>query len=114
MLVVGQLVVALVLLTGSGLLLRSFDKLRKVDLGFRTDHLLTAVFRPATQAIFHAGIRRCLQRPLLRRLRQLPGVKAVGITNMLPAAGQDSGGAMFAEGYVPPRARRSARCGAAR
>ena len=43
-LVVSQLVVALVLLTASGLLLRSFDKLRKVDLGFRADHLLTASY----------------------------------------------------------------------
>jgi predicted permease len=102
-LVVSQLVVALVLLTGSGLLLRSFDKLREVDLGFRADHLLTASFglphqQYATQISVDA-----FDNALLDRLRQLPGVKAVGITNTLPASGQESYGAVFAEGYVSPK-----------
>jgi predicted permease len=44
MLVVAELAVALVLLTASGLLLRSYEKLRAVDLGFRTDHALTASY----------------------------------------------------------------------
>src|SRR5439155_316357 len=39
-LVVGEIAVALVLLTASGLLLRSFEKMRAVDLGFRPDHVL--------------------------------------------------------------------------
>ena len=43
-LVVAELAVALVLLTAAGLLLRSFEKLRSVDLGFRTDHMLTASY----------------------------------------------------------------------
>ena len=43
-LVVAELAVALVLLTASGLLLRSFEKMRSVDLGFRTDHTLTAAY----------------------------------------------------------------------
>jgi len=43
-LVVAELAVALVLLTASGLLLRSFEKLRAVDLGLRTDHMLTASY----------------------------------------------------------------------
>jgi hypothetical protein len=42
LLVVAELAVALVLLTASGLLLRSFEKVRTVDLGLRTDHMLTA------------------------------------------------------------------------
>ena len=43
-LVVAELAVALVLLSASGLLLRSFEKMREVDLGFRTDHTLTAFY----------------------------------------------------------------------
>jgi hypothetical protein len=43
-LVIAELAVALVLLTASGLLLRSFQKMRSVDLGFRTDHALTASY----------------------------------------------------------------------
>ena len=100
-LVVSQLAVALVLLTGSGLLLRSFDKLRKVDLGFRADHLLTASFGlPGHQYSTQKSVD-AFDTALLSKLQQLPGVKAVGITNLLP--GQESYGAIFAEGYVPPK-----------
>jgi len=54
-LVVGEIAIALVLLVASGLLLRSFEKMRAVDLGFRPDHTLAASYslpRPqyATQA----------------------------------------------------------------
>ena len=100
-LVVSQLAVALVLLTGSGLLLRSFDKLRKVDLGFRADHLLTASFGlPGHQYSTQKSVD-AFDTALLSKLQQLPGVKAVGITDLLP--GQESYGAIFAEGYVPPK-----------
>ena len=100
-LVVSQLAVALVLLTGSGLLLRSFDKLRKVDLGFRADHLLTASFGlPAHQYSTQKSVD-AFDSALLSKLQQLPSVKAVGITDMLP--GQESYGAVFPEGYVPPK-----------
>jgi len=43
-LVVGEIAVALLLLVASGLLLRSFEKIRSVDLGFRPDHILTASY----------------------------------------------------------------------
>ncbi len=102
-LVVGQLAVALVLMTASGLLLRSYDKLRSVDLGFRADHLLTVSFGlPHQQYSTQASVD-AFDAALLTRLRQLPGVKAVGLTNLLPASGQESYGAMFAEGYVSPK-----------
>ncbi len=99
-LVVGQLVVALVLLTGSGLLLRSFDKLRKVDLGFRADHLLTASFGLPHQQYSTQPSVDAFDAALLSKLRQLPGVEAVGITDQLPAAGRENYGAVVAEGYV--------------
>ncbi len=102
-LVVGQLAVALVLLTGSGLLLRSFDKLRKVDLGFRADHLLTASFDLPHQQYATQQSVDSFDRALLDELRQLPGVKAVGMTNLLPASGQESYGAIVAEGFVPAK-----------
>ena len=102
-LVVSQLVVALVLLTGSGLLLRSFDKLRKVDLGFRADHLLTASFGlPHQQYSTQASVD-SFDAALLSKLRQLPGIEAAGITDLLPAAGQESYGAIYVEGDVSPK-----------
>jgi predicted permease len=99
-LVVGQLVVALVLLTGSGLLLRSYDKVRKVDLGFRPDHLLTASFSlPSHQYSTQKSVD-VFDLTLLDKLRQLPGVQAAGMANLLPASGHENYGAIVAEGYV--------------
>ncbi len=102
-LVVSQLVVAVVLLTGSGLLLVSYDKLRKVDLGFRADNLLTATFGLPLQQYSTQAAVDAFDNTLLDKLRQLPGVNAVGITDTLPAAGQENLGAIYAEGYTAPR-----------
>ena len=50
-LVVGEIAIALVLLVASGLLLRSFEKMRAVDLGFRPDHVLAASYSLPQKAI---------------------------------------------------------------
>jgi predicted permease len=86
-LVVLELAIALLLLTSAGLLLRSFANLRSVDLGIRTDHVLTAGFDlPAQQYSKEAAVD-AFNIELLARLRQLPGVEAVGTTTELPAVG---------------------------
>ena len=102
-LVITEVAVALVLLTASGLLLRSFEKMREVDLGFRPDHTLAASYglprkQYATQTAIDA-----FNHELLRRLQQLPGVKSVGLTSFLPASGNNSNSVFVAEGYVPPK-----------
>jgi putative ABC transport system permease protein len=102
-LVVAELAVALVLLTGAGLLLRSFEKLRQVDLGFRTDHMLTASYGlPQEQYSTQLAIDN-FNRTLLDRLRQLPGVEAAGVTSNLPATGNQGFNGFVPEGYVPPK-----------
>ena len=102
-LVVAEIAVALVLLIASGLLLRSFEKLREVDLGFRTDHMLTGSYNlPQKQYATQASID-AFNNELLQRLRALPGVKAVGITSLLPASGNGNNNAFVAEGYVAPK-----------
>lgn len=101
-LVVTEIAVALVLLTASGLLLRSFQKLRQVNLGFRADHMLTASYGlPQKQYSTQTAIDG-FNDTLLRRLEQLPGIEAVGVTSMLPASGNSNNNAFVAEGYVPP------------
>jgi predicted permease len=102
-LVIAELAVALVLLTASGLLLRSYEKLRAVDLGFRTDHTLTAAYNlPQQQYSTQAAIDG-FNNALLSKLQQLPGVDAVGVTSQLPAAGNLGGNGFVAEGYVAPK-----------
>ena len=102
-LVVGEIAIALVLLAASGLLLRSFQKMLAVDLGFRPDHVLTASYslpqeqyktQPAVDEFNHE---------LIRRLRQLPGVKFVGLTSFLPASGGNSNTTIDAEACVAPQ-----------
>jgi predicted permease len=103
MLVAAEIAVALVLLTASGLLLRSFEKMRAVDIGFRPDHTLTASYRlPNYQYATQASID-TFDEQVLRTLRQLPGVETVGITTVLPSTGDWEGPAITIEGYVPPK-----------
>jgi predicted permease len=103
-LVIAELAVAMVLLTASGLLLRSFQKMRSVDLGFRTDHTLTASYNLPQQQYSTQAAVDAFDSVLLNKLEQLPGVQAVGVTNVLPAAGRDyHSGSFVPEGYVPPK-----------
>jgi predicted permease len=102
-LVIGEIAVALVLLVASGLLLRSFEKMRAVDLGFRPDHVLAASYSlPQKQYTTQPAVNE-FNDELIRRLRQLPGVKSVGLTSFLPASGSNSNSTFVAEGYVPPQ-----------
>ena len=102
-LVIAELAVALVLLTASGLLLRSFEKMRSVDLGYRTDHVLTAFFGLPHQQYSTQSAVDAFDSSLLNKLQHLPGVQAVGVTSMLPNSGGDSSNAFVPEGYIPPK-----------
>ena len=102
-LVVAEIAVALVLLTASGLLLRSFEKMRDVNLGFNPDHTLAAFYDlPHNQYATQSAIDTFCE-DVLRSLRELPGVDAAGTTLYLPGNGSDSGIAFTIEGYVPPK-----------
>jgi putative ABC transport system permease protein len=101
-LVIAELAVALVLLTAAGLLLRSFQEMRSVNLGFRVDHMLTATYNlPRQQYSAQASID-AFNSMLQSRLEQLPGVDAMGVTTLLPAADQDVRTTFTPEGYVAP------------
>jgi predicted permease len=102
-LVVAEIAVALTLLSASGLLLRSFQKMRDVDLGFRPENTLAALYvlpqqRYSTQSAIDE-----FTRTLLNDVGQLPGVDAVGMTSFLPADGNYWSIALTIEGYVPPK-----------
>jgi putative ABC transport system permease protein len=101
-LVIGEMAIALMLMVASGLLLRSFEKMRAVDLGFRPDHVLTASYSlPQKQYATQEAVD-TFNEELIRRLRQLPGVKSVGLTTFLPASGNNSNTTFIADGYIPP------------
>ena len=102
-LVVVELAVALVLLTASGLLLRSFEKMRSVELGFRADHTLTAAYSLPRQQYSTQNAIDGFNLALQSRLEQLPGIQAVGFTTLLPASDAEFLGTFTPEGYVAPK-----------
>jgi len=102
-LVIAEVAVALVLLVASGLLLRSFQKMRSVDLGYKTDRTLTASYGlPRQQYSTQASVD-AFNAALLSKLEQLPGVQAAGVTSLLPVSGGEDSTAFVPEGYVPPK-----------
>jgi putative ABC transport system permease protein len=101
-LVIVETAVALVLLAASGLLLRSFEKMRQVNLGFQPDHTLTASYGlPRKQYSTQASVDE-FNHEVVRRLQQLPGVKSVGLSSFLPASGANNNTVIVAEGSVAP------------
>lgn len=102
-LVVAEIAIALILLTASGLLLRSFEKMRSVDLGYRPDHITTAAYGlPQKQYSTQPAVD-AFNKELLLRLQQLPSAQAAGLTSFLPASGNNSNETFIVEGYVPPK-----------
>jgi putative ABC transport system permease protein len=100
-LVVLEVALALLLLTGSGLLLKSFAKLRTVELGFNPDRLLTMNLR------LSSGYKDPAQRvsyfqQTLANLQNLPGVEAAGICFSLPMTGEGATDRVWIEGQPAP------------
>ena len=86
-LVVAQVALALVLLVGSGLLVRTFARLQQVDLGFDSGHVLTAqVVLPGVKYDNDARVLAFFN-SLRDRLTATPGVASVGFTSDVPLAG---------------------------
>jgi putative ABC transport system permease protein len=84
LLVISEFALSLMLVVGAGLLLRSFDRLQRVDPGFDTGHLLTInISLPGTRYPEGSQIERFWQQ-FLERVQQLPGVKGTATTLSLP------------------------------
>jgi predicted permease len=101
-LVVAEMALAVILLTGSGLLIRSFVELTRVDPGFRPDGALT--LRVTFQGDSYASgdpIRNRVTE-IEERLRALPGVTAVASGTVLPLGGINSLNDFAVEGAPPP------------
>jgi len=97
LLVAGQTALALVLLVGSGLMLRSFDQLRSIDPGFEAEGLLTFQVNLPREGYEGAQTAAGFHQQLIDRLAGLPGVSAVSAASYLPLSGGGSGTAVRAE-----------------
>ncbi len=98
LLVAAQVAFALILLVGSGLMLRSFDELRRVDPGFSGDGVMT--FRVALPLADYPEVElaAAFHRGLLERLEAIPGVVAAGAISRLPLNGTGAMDPLFVEG----------------
>jgi predicted permease len=86
-LVVAQIALAVVLLAGAGLLVRSFDRLRRVDPGFRPEQALTFRLSLPDTAYAEESRRAAFFDDLLIRLQALPGVRSAGAVMGIPLGG---------------------------
>ena len=100
-LVVAEMALALTLLAGAGLLIKSVARLSAVDTGFRPEKLLT--FHVALPQAKYAGdtARAALWDRLVPTLAALPGVQGAGATTVLPFGGGWSTGSFTVEGHQP-------------
>jgi putative ABC transport system permease protein len=86
-LVVFEVALSLVLLSGAGLLMRSFVKLQRVDLGFNPENILFARLPFPKGQYTTAAEKQRFYEQLLSRLRAMPGVVAATETTTLPPFG---------------------------
>ena len=102
MLVVAQTALALTLLTGAGLLIKSFARLQGVDPGFVPEQVLTfnLALPPARYPADSQQV--ALFDRVLPALAAVPGVQAVGATSVMPFGGNWSTASFEIEGYTTP------------
>lgn len=92
-LVAAQLALALVLLVGSGLMLRSFQALRSVELGFDPTDVLTVGLSLGEGVVDAEGAR--FYQDVADEVSALPGVASVGLASLIPVGGGSSNGGSF-------------------
>lgn len=101
-LVVAQVAMAMVLVSGSGLLARSFLRLRSVEPGFDGSRVLTMHIALPSSSYPKAEDRARFESRLLDEVSRVPGVQRSGITSWVPLSGDAESGAVDVEGI--PRA----------
>jgi predicted permease len=97
-LVVAEVALAVTLLSGSGLLIRSLNRVLEVDPGFRPDSVLTVALNLPTAVYSDDQKIEALHTRLLDAMRAVPGVKTAGLTSALPVSGNNPSGSFGIEG----------------
>ena len=100
-LVVAEVALAVMLLVGAGLMLRSFGRLQTVDPGFSTERVLTAQVALPAARYGDASARASFWMRLLEAAQRIPGVSGAGLTSNVPFNGRISSGSYSIVGYTP-------------
>ena len=99
-LVVSEVALAMVLLAGAAVMIRSFEKLYHQDPGFRAEHVLTLQTRLQYPKYQSRARRSEFYRQVLQRVETLPGVIAAGYTTYLPLADSGGGSVVTVENHL--------------
>jgi len=100
LLVCSEVALAFVLLIGAGLLMQTFMRLRSVDIGCRTENILT-LRMPASEKHRGPGRIGAYQNEVLRQVTAIPGVASAGFTNHIPLVIKGDISGIGAEGHDP-------------
>jgi putative ABC transport system permease protein len=100
-LVTAEVTLALIVLVGAGLLVKSFVRLQAVNPGFNPAGVTTMAIWLSQERYVDEAPRRAFMKELIARLERLPGVEGVAIANDLPILGTDTSSNPTVEGLSP-------------
>jgi predicted permease len=103
LLVVSEMALAVLLLIGAGLMIKSFWRLLQGDLGLNPKNVLTMEVLLAPQRYGNEQQRRAFLQGIMERIENLPGVEEAGATNFLPLTGFWGSTSFSIEGRPAPR-----------
>jgi putative ABC transport system permease protein len=103
LLVASEFALALMLLTGAGLMIRSFSALQDIDPGFNPHNVLSMVVSVAGSKQAEPNRRAAFYQEVIQRINGLPGVQSASAINHLPLAGDTWGFQFYAEERPLPR-----------
>jgi putative ABC transport system permease protein len=101
-LVTGQVALAVMLLIGAGLLVRSFLRVAGLDPGFRAPRVVFGIISLAPTRYAEPAKQAAFFEEALRAVESLPGVVSAGVTNSLPLTGINDQGSVLVEGLPAP------------
>jgi predicted permease len=106
LLVMAELTLAVILLIGAGLLVRSFAQLQRVPTGFNADRVLTLGITLTSRKYADTAKVQASYRELWPRLARIPGVVAAGGVSSLPLSNMMAWGPITVEGRTAPASER--------
>lgn len=102
LLVVGEIALAVVLIVGGGLMIRTVQSIMAIDPGFRSEGVLTMELSAPTSRYPNGARVAGFFDELRHRVERLPGVQHVAVARLLPLAAQMGNWGMRVEGYTAP------------
>jgi putative ABC transport system permease protein len=101
MLVVGEVALAVVLIVGGGLMIRTVQRMLAIDPGFRSDHVLTMELSLPSSRYPDARVASFFEE-LRHRVDALPGVRRSAAARLLPLSSEIGDWGLRVDGYTPP------------